>query len=254
MPRRRLPGAQLPSLHGSPLLAAPPRRVLVIEADAGARLSLEQLIAADGHQVGAADSGTAAVTLMDRWAPDVVLLDLTLPRADLTAAMTRVRAFDPQPPVIGVSHRDSSRPRQRLELAGCLFKPFHTGAVRAAVRRALGMSAQPAGGPPPKRAHRRLSVALDTVVLSPEGQRLAQGKILNLSVGGAQPHLDSRLEVGARVVMGFQLPGRGIVLRLPARVQWRNPATQGFAFGVQFEEVAPDVGRALETVIGAASR
>jgi len=231
-------------------MAAPPRRVLVVDPDTTSRQTLERLIADDGHDVAVAETAGAAVAKMDRWAPDVVLVDLTLPRAELTAVMTRVKAFDPQPPVIGLSHRDSSRPRQRLELSGCLFKPWSTVAVRGAVRRALGLGTRSTDGPPPPRAHRRLNIVLDAVVLSPDGRPMARGKILNLSVGGAQPHLDTRLEVGARVVIGFQLPGHGLVVQVPARVQWRNPATSGFAFGVSFEGVAPEIGRAIASAVG----
>jgi CheY-like chemotaxis protein len=236
----------------SPLVPPPfstPRRVLIVEAEPHSQRVLEPLLQQEGHEVRLAGSGEAAVDAMDSRAPDIVVVDLTLPRIAVFATLKRVRAFDPQPPVIGVSHRDGGRPHALSDITCHVFRPFHVPALVAAVRRALGLPLAPEVEKAPKRAHRRCSVVLDTVLLSREGRTLGEGKILNLSAGGAQPHLDMRLEIGRRIFIGFRVPGRLSSVTLPARVQWRNPATHRFAFGVQFEEVAADVDRVLKEVV-----
>jgi CheY-like chemotaxis protein len=232
-------------------MPAPPKRVLVVDKDARDRKALAQLLSRDGHSVAAVETAAAAIAKMDLWAPDAMLLDLTLPRTALSGVLKRLRAFDHLPPILGLRPRDAARSPEPTELAGMLFKPLHAEAARTAVRRALGLPTRRSMDPPPPRAHRRMNVTLETVVLSADGRPIAQGKIVNLSSRGAQPHLDTRLEVGSRIVMDFRLPGHGVPLSIPARVQWRNPATSGFAFGVLFEDLTPDVTRALEAVVSA---
>jgi CheY-like chemotaxis protein len=220
----------------------------VIEPDPHAHPVLASL-AADGHELLSAETGPEAVESMDRRAPDVVLVDLALPRVALFTVLRRIRAFDPQPPVIGVCHRDAGRPNSHGDISCYVFRPFHVPSLLTAVRRTLGLDLQPRRESPPRRAHRRCNVVLDAQLVSRDGQRLGQGRIVNLSAGGAQPHVDFRLAVGLRMFVGFRLPSHPTPVTLPARVQWRNPATQGFAFGVQFEEVAPDVDRVLKEVV-----
>jgi CheY-like chemotaxis protein len=225
------------------------RRVLIVEAEPHSRRVLEPVLVSEGHEVSCAGNGPAAVEAMNHRAPDAVVVDLSLPRLAVFTTLKRVHAFDPQPPVIGISHRDAGRPHALSDVSCHVFRPFHVPALVAAVRRAMGLSLRPQPEKPPKRAHRRCSVVLDTVLLSREGRPLGEGKILNLSAGGAQPHLDTRLEVGCRIFIGFRVPGHLSSVTLPARVQWRNPATHRFAFGVQFEEVATDVDRVLKEVV-----
>ena len=59
-----------------------PGRVLVVEDDAALRDTLAEVLADDGHEVRVATDGEAALTLLQAWVPDLIVLDLMMPRMD----------------------------------------------------------------------------------------------------------------------------------------------------------------------------
>ena len=68
-------------------------RVLVVEDCADTRLSLRWLLRAWGHEVGEAADGTSALTYAASHIPDVVLLDIGLPRMDGYEVARQLRAL-----------------------------------------------------------------------------------------------------------------------------------------------------------------
>lgn len=77
-------------------------RVAIIDDDELLRDGLAYVIdAADGlHVVGQADDGTGAVALVTATQPDVVVMDIRMPRLDGIAATTRVKAMPDAPAVL----------------------------------------------------------------------------------------------------------------------------------------------------------
>jgi Serine phosphatase RsbU, regulator of sigma subunit len=57
-------------------------KILVAESDLTGRKLLSQMLELDGHQVVAADSMAAALSMLERHHPDLVLVDLVLPDGD----------------------------------------------------------------------------------------------------------------------------------------------------------------------------
>jgi PAS domain S-box-containing protein len=94
----RLPvvaAASLP-LPDGPVAAATPHaggcRILVVDDHPDVRESLAMLLELQGHEVATACDGVEAVEAAERWHPDLVLLDLGMPRLDGYGACRHIRA------------------------------------------------------------------------------------------------------------------------------------------------------------------
>src|SRR5262249_8198798 len=61
---------------------APPRNILLVEDDPDPRDALQDVLAECGHRVATAHDGIEALSAMTWFHPDVVLLDLLMPRMD----------------------------------------------------------------------------------------------------------------------------------------------------------------------------
>jgi signal transduction histidine kinase len=68
-------------------------RALVVEDDEHVRTLLGRFLGARGHQVDAVADGHAAIAHLEREFPDVVVLDLMLPRLDGFSVLARLRAM-----------------------------------------------------------------------------------------------------------------------------------------------------------------
>jgi PAS domain S-box-containing protein len=70
----------------------PPRRVLIVDDNLDTAESLAMLLRLRGHEIATAHDGVTAVEEAQRFEPDVVLLDVGLPRMNGYDVMRRVRA------------------------------------------------------------------------------------------------------------------------------------------------------------------
>ena len=77
-------------------------RVLIIDDEALVRAGLQMILesAGDITVVGEADDGAEAIEAVARCQPDVVLMDIRMPRLDGLAATAALRALDDKPPVV----------------------------------------------------------------------------------------------------------------------------------------------------------
>jgi PAS domain S-box-containing protein len=110
-----------------------PRCILVIDDNTDAADSTAALLEVDGHVVKAvhtAEDGLAQVGLMK---PDLVLLDIGLPRMSGYEVVQRIKAAHPAIFVVAVSGYGSAEDRQRAKSAGFdahLVKPFDFGELQ----------------------------------------------------------------------------------------------------------------------------
>jgi two-component system, OmpR family, response regulator MprA len=125
--------------------AEPRRRVLVVDDDPSLRRMLERTLAAGGYAVEVAADGGAALAAVERAAPEVVVLDVTLPGLDGLAVCRRLRAKGVATPVLMLTARDAVPDRVAGLEAGAddyLVKPFASdeliARLRALTRRATG--------------------------------------------------------------------------------------------------------------------
>lgn len=78
------------------------KKILVVEDDADSAETLEAYLRRDGFEVRVARDGAAAIDLGRQWRPDLVLLDIMLPKVSGTEVLSRLRK-DSDVPVIMVT-------------------------------------------------------------------------------------------------------------------------------------------------------
>src|SRR5437763_7496757 len=82
-----------PSLKGGKLMPAKKTTILVVDDDLQLLKIVEHNLVAEGYQVFTEREGKHALELIERDSPDLVLLDIMLPRMDGFQVCQRVREF-----------------------------------------------------------------------------------------------------------------------------------------------------------------
>jgi DNA-binding response OmpR family regulator len=121
---------------------APEARVLVVDDEPMVRDVLARYLSKDGFEVDLAADGAAALESFDRRTPDLVVLDLMLPKIDGLEVFRRIRARAPSP-VIMLTARGAETDRiVGLEMGAddYVAKPFSPSEVVARVRAVLRRS------------------------------------------------------------------------------------------------------------------
>lgn len=124
------------------------KRILVVEDDPVNQMILQDFLAANGYDTVAASTGPEGIERFERDAPDLILVDVQLPRKNGFELVREIKALPAgkATPILLMSavysDRDqSSRTVQLGTLAdGYLSKPFDLVQLLAQVRRLLGES------------------------------------------------------------------------------------------------------------------
>jgi PAS domain S-box-containing protein len=119
---------------GPPPGPASPRRVLVVDDNEDAAESLALLLRVAGHEARTAYDGPTALTAVDAFRPEVVILDIGLPRMDgyEVARRLRERAAGPRPLLVTLTDYGQEDDRRRAGEAGFdahLVKPADLAAL-----------------------------------------------------------------------------------------------------------------------------
>lgn len=123
-------------------------RILVVDDSATIRRSAESMLTAEGHEVVTAENGFDALSKVARHNPDLIFVDIMMPRLDGYQTCTLIKG-NPQfrdIPVILLSSRDGVFDRARGKLAGSeqyLGKPFSREELVDIVRRHVVTRAAP---------------------------------------------------------------------------------------------------------------
>ena len=124
---------------------APVRRVVIAEDEALIRLDLAEMLAAEGADVvGQAGDGETAVELAEQHRPDLVVLDVKMPRLDGIAAAQRIAEQRIAPVVIltAFSQRDLVDRARDAGAMAYLVKPFNKDDLVPAIEMAVSRFAE----------------------------------------------------------------------------------------------------------------
>lgn len=82
--------------------------ILVVDDTESVRTTISILLEEEGHSVRFAEDGEAALSEYDRARPDLLLLDIMMPKKNGYQVLRRIRRSDPALPVIFLSAKGSS--------------------------------------------------------------------------------------------------------------------------------------------------
>jgi two-component system response regulator HydG len=114
--------------------------VLVVDDEEVTRVGLHRLLTEDGYRVRTAEDGEEALEIAHEEPPDVVLTDLKMPGMDGVELVGKLRALDPDLPVIVVTAFGDIRnavEAMRAGAANFLTKPVDFDALTVSIERAL---------------------------------------------------------------------------------------------------------------------
>lgn len=183
------------------------RRILIVDDQPSIRGVLEVALTEAGAQVWTAADGPAALNSLESATPDLILLDLVMPRMNgwqviqALATSPRTAAI---PVVLQTSAEDfASFDRARKHgVAAFISKPFRLGEVIETCRR-IAEGARPLQGrTPPAETMPTVSVR------SLAGELIASGQLLDLSPRGAQVELAVPLALAQKIQLTLQRGGR----------------------------------------------
>ncbi len=131
-----------------------PSRILVIDDDANLVRLLAESLEGEGYEVRSATNGLDGIKQLYTNRPELVILDVMMPRMDGWETLTRIREMS-DVPVIMLTARDAELDRLRgFELGGddYVTKPFSLAELNARVRAVLARAAKARsdGTPPPQ--------------------------------------------------------------------------------------------------------
>lgn len=118
----------------------PKSRVLVIDDESAIRDSLRMTLEYEGYDVFGAATGQEGLTLVEREAPDIILLDVKMPGMDGLEVLERLHATHEALPVIVVSGHGTISTAVEATKKGAfdfIEKPFASDRVLVSLRNAL---------------------------------------------------------------------------------------------------------------------
>jgi DNA-binding NarL/FixJ family response regulator len=97
-------------------------RVLVVDDESLVRRTLRQILEKyqDLEVVGEAANGEEAIAAVERFQPDIVVMDIRMPTLDGIAAAREIRAKGPHVKIIGLSEHGTDFNTQAMERAGAI--------------------------------------------------------------------------------------------------------------------------------------
>jgi chemosensory pili system protein ChpA (sensor histidine kinase/response regulator) len=135
--------------------------ILVVDDDIAVRESLARVLESENYEVLLAAEGKEAVQIIREGAPDLVLLDITMPGKNGWDIFERIEKLYPMLPVIIITARPNQQPRASgYGIDALMEKPLDFPVLLATIERLLGEA-------PAARISRLSSPAFATTLLSP---------------------------------------------------------------------------------------
>ncbi len=119
------------------------RSILIVDDEVSMRRNLSDLLTVNGYEVAEAGDGAEAIDNVADYHPDLVLLDINLPKLDGISALAKIKAVRPDLPVIIFTAYGTSERAIRAMKAGAydyVEKPFELDELMLIIQRALEYS------------------------------------------------------------------------------------------------------------------
>lgn len=120
------------------------KRILIVEDDADSASILEAYLRRDGYEVALAEDGQRGLDLHKSWQPDLILLDVMLPRLSGTEVLSAVRRSSDTPVIMVTAMGDEPEKLGALRYGAddYVVKPYSprevVARVQAVLRRTTG--------------------------------------------------------------------------------------------------------------------
>ena len=128
---------------------ADPKTILLVDDDRELIDGLRTLLEKQGYRVIVANDGHQAKTVIYNQKPDLVILDMMMPRMGGYPVLEHFRGKADTPPIIMITANEGSRHKAYAEYLGVvdyIRKPFAMERLLEAVHKALTPPAKPADG------------------------------------------------------------------------------------------------------------
>ena len=207
-------------------------RILLVEADRTPAMVAEEALAADGHRVAWVDSFKDTLRLANAQRPDLLVAALRLGAYNGLHLLLRLRASDPDLPVVITAEPSDLSADVTLFHATFVAKPIQSGQLREAVS-ALLVGRLPRD-PDCERAWPRRRAELPGTV------KRTSVRVVELSYNGMRLKLPSSVGIGrGSIEIGFPTLG----VSVPIKPRWTATTHDGGTFCGA--EVAPDGADAM---------
>ncbi len=189
-------------------------KILVIDDDPAMRDASGEILHRQGHSVEMAENGQRGLSLLGKFAFDLILLDLRMPDVDGMTVLRRIIKQDPQAVVIIISgHGSIERAVEAMKVGAFDFvsKPFTPDRLRGAV----------------EKAREKRQLILENAYLREEIKRRTPTKIVYRS-----PVMEQVMEIARRVapsdatvlLTGESGTGKGLLARMIHEMSSRRSA------------------------------
>jgi two-component system chemotaxis response regulator CheY len=113
------------------------QQVLIVDDSHFMRNLLSQILDEEYHIAAQAANGAEAVKLYKEHSPDIVMMDIVMPKANGIKATAAIKKLDPESKVImctSVGQREKMKLAVKAGADGYVTKPFEEPSVRKAIK------------------------------------------------------------------------------------------------------------------------
>ncbi|MDI9887217.1 response regulator transcription factor [Streptomyces sp. HNM0645] len=187
-------------------------RILVVDDEPAVRDALQRSLAFEGYATEVAVDGADALAKVESYRPDLVVLDIQMPRMDGLTAARRLRSAGSTLPILMLTARDTVGDRVTGLDAGAddyLVKPFELDELLARIRALLRRSSYAAAGTGAESgevlsfADLRMDLATREVTRGPRRVELTRTEFTLLELFLAHPRQVLTREQILKTVWGF---------------------------------------------------
>ncbi len=116
------------------------RKILIVDDDPSMVRTMQDALAPHGYEISSASDGNQGLACIEFFKPDLVILDLMMPKRSGLLVLEGMREMDQYIPAIMVTGNDGNRHRHYAEILGVdtyLTKPIRVELLVRTVKRVL---------------------------------------------------------------------------------------------------------------------